>query len=114
MDCKNVGDGTLNVCVEQGDRKIKPHIKRVNKENAEELEYEINFVPETEDLCRIEIEFSSDDDIYGDIFKLAVKSSDFLVIPFPLPPFSVNKNASFNGNLDAIKFKFIIVNLSIF
>ncbi len=116
--CEDIGEGSLNVNIEQEDRQLKPTVKQlpndliVTSSNLYYYYYEISFVPESETPCRIEIEFIDNLErlVYGDTFKINVKCIDFIVFPFPLIPFAVNKKSSFNCNFLIIflfsKFKF--------
>ena len=55
-------------------------------------------MPELETTCRVEIECidNSEKIVYGDTFKVDVKSMDYIIIPFPLTPFALGKKSSFN------------------
>lgn len=91
--------------IEQDNRQLKPIVKQLLNETDSNLSayyfyfYEISFLPELDTACRIEIECidNSDKIVYGDTFRVDVKSMDFIVIPFPLTPFALGKKASFNS-----------------
>ena len=59
-------------------------------------------MPEIESTCKVEIEFldTSETMVYGDSFKIDAKLMDFIIMPFPLAPFALEKKSSFNCKLN--------------
>lgn len=88
------------VNVDQLDRKLKPLVRKLEADFYKKVQtYEISFVPELETSCKIDIEFTdtSSKILNGDTFNLNVKAVDFLILPFPLIPYSINKKNSFQS-----------------
>lgn len=112
--------------IEQDERQLKPVVRQLaNESMSMDLPsnyyycYEICFTPEIEATCRVEIEFidNSEKIIYGDAFKIEAKSLDFIILPYPLAPFALDKRSSFNCKimikfLIKTKFKFFLFLLS--
>ena len=117
VDCKYAGDGgTLNVQIEQQDRKLRTFVKQIksieNKSNATSsaaigvgsgeidtgLVYEISFTPEIETKCVVDLEYLdiAEGVICGDSVVINVKAKDFRITPFPLQPFAINSKSTFN------------------
>lgn len=105
VECLDDVQGNLIAHVEQQDRKIKSNIKKlknISSSSSNEKEccsFEIQFVPELESTCKIDIElveYNTENILYGDSIKIQVKAVDFLIIPFPLLPFHINTNSTFN------------------
>lgn len=99
--------------VEQEDRKIRPIVKSIKKDENLSI-FEVNFVPEAESMCKIDLEYvdKSDNILNGSIFRINAKALDFLVIPFPLMPFQINKKCSFNSKIKFKKKFFVYIYLN--
>ncbi len=101
-DCKApVEGGNLLVSVEQGEKKIKPSIKQLknNNEQKKNKHYEITFVPESESLCKVDLEYidSMDNVVTGNTFSIPAKAIDFIVKPYPLDPLPINVKSMFTS-----------------
>ncbi len=98
MNSKDAVEGSISVTIDQNGQKLKPEIR--NNENDSQV-YDISFVPETDSICRIEIEYcdTSENIIYGDSFDVSVKQGDFILIPFPLEPAQINQQSTFKSKL---------------
>ena len=92
-----MGEGTLNVNIDQEERKLRPEIKQLKYVNTDGNYYEISFVPEVEGPCRIDFEYidNANSTIYGDSLVILVRAIDFIIIPFPLQPFPINIENTF-------------------
>lgn len=93
-------EGKLWVYVEQEDRKIKPLVKNIQKENNSTI-YQVSFVPEVESMCKIDLEYVNKfgSILNGNILRIEAKALDFLIIPYPLMPFQVNTKCSFKSKI---------------
>ena len=70
-----------------------------NYENVNRETFEVCFTPEIEAMCKIYLEYLNETthEIYGDLLKLEAKAHDFVIHPFPLIPFPINKKSEFTG-----------------
>jgi hypothetical protein len=106
VSLSNELEGSLNVYVEQEDRKLKANIKKVKIDEFNS--YEISFIPETDTKCSVECEFIdlNDNVMCGHLFKIPVYISDFIILPFPLSPFPINTKCSFKSIIIHFLFSF--------
>ncbi len=92
--------GKLHAIIQQKERVLKNFTKQLdNNENTDQDAFEVCFTPEIEAVCKIYLEYinETNQEIYGDLLKLDVKAHDFVIQPFPLTPFPINKKSEFTG-----------------
>jgi hypothetical protein len=91
------------VSVEQTEKKIKPSIKQLkfNNDDKKIKHYEISFTPESESICKVDLEYvdSMDNVVTGNSFSIPVKAIDFIIKPYPLEPLPINVKSMFTSIL---------------
>ncbi len=89
----------MNTYIEQQEKNLTTSVKNLS-DSEDQSKLEINFTPETESTCFVELEFYSkisNEIIFSQNFSIVVRPVDFRLIPFPLFPFAVNTVAKFKS-----------------